>query len=399
MCSHTIFRPLFPALARTGVSICLLAAAALVFPGAVAAAKKVEIQTQQSGALPQKGRFVLRSGMQWLNETAPMFYKVSSELAKELTELGLTRVTVGASALDPMPNTPLPNKSKAQTSRPPTPAPDKGPAEEEASQKAADLGKSGKLPKLKLRTYQTPDKDTDLPESVRLVASPDVTRALYAKSQQTGTPVVQNFAIPGRIPKELADDAKVADYAFVIRFAAVRSWASAPEQTPFAGPPGVLVAASTVGGTSRLGFGTPAQPSPPGRDTYGTPGGYVRGYEGSSAGDFWHRDNDFYQRDYQFKHGPQPNYATPPSGLSPHSGGTGRGFGVAPLPGGEHGVSNVGWHFLLVDCFDLAPAREGKKPAIVWQAAVRAPGADEDLGTALPKMARAAVAVQPNQGR
>lgn len=396
---HPISRLLPLHLVKTGVRICLLAAAILAFAAEAPAARNIEIQARQSGTLPVKGRFVLRSGMQWLDETAPMFHKVASELSRELTGLGLVRVTVGASALEPMPKTPLPNRSKARTLHPPAPAPEKASAEEEAARTAADLGKSGKLPKLALRTYQTPDKDADLPDSVRSIASPDVTRALYARSQQTGIPVVQSFAIPGRIPKELANDAKIADYAFVIRFAAVKSWALAPEQTPFPGPPGILVAATTIGGTGRLGFGTPAAPSPPGRDTYGTPGGYVRGYEGTAPGDFWHRDSDFYQRDYQFKHGPQPNYATPPSGLSRYDGSAGGGFGVAPLPGRAHGASSVGWHFLLIDCFDLAPARGGKEPLQIWHAAVRAPGDAEDLAAALPKMARAAVAVQPGQPR
>lgn len=370
-------------------SAAALCAALFLFltPGLSLAAKN-DTHAEQSGELPKQGRVVLRSGMAWLDETAPVFQKLSAAFAKELTGRGLTVVAVRPSALEPMPKTPMPNKQAAgDAAKPKTPNPGSGPAEGEAAQKASELGKTGKLPKLKLRGYATPDKDADLSESVRAIAAPDVTRALYARSQQTGKPIVQTFSIPGRLPKEIEADANIADYAIIIRFAAVQAWAEAPQSPPFG--PGVLVAASTIGGTGRLGFGAPAQPSPPGQSTYSTPGGYARGYEGSAPNDFWHRDSDFYQRDYMFKHGPQPNYATPPADLSTSSpGAQQRGFGVGNLPGRSH-VSNIGWHFLLMDGFDLAPVREGKKPAQFWQASVRTPGDPDGLDSSLPKMIRA----------
>lgn len=351
----------------------------------------------QSGTLPRQGRVVFRSGLAWMDETAPVFQKLQTALGKELAARGLSLVAVKPSALEPMPKTPMPNKQSARSvPNLHQPEQSKGVAENNAAQKAQELGQAGQLPKLKLRTYATPNSDKDLPDSVRAVTAPDVTRALYARSQQAGKPVVQSFAIPGRLPKELAGDAKIADYAIVIRFAAVRAWASAPESNPRPYGPGVLVAATTIGGTSRLGVGSSAAPSPPGQNTYGTPGGYVRGYEGSAPGDVWHRDSDFYQRDYQFKHGPQPQYATPPKGLSDSvtSKGRQREFGATPLPGREHGASVVGWHLLLMDCFDLAPMRNGQKPVQVWQAAIRAPGDTDDLPTSLPKMIRAIFAAK-----
>ncbi len=374
-------RPLLP-------GIVLLAF--LLAPAAALAAKN-ETQVQQTGELPRTGRVVIRSGMAWLDETSVVYQRVSAALAKELTARGLTVVSVKASALEPMPKTPLPNRQPARDRKPRTPK--GGPAEEEAAQKASELGKTGKLPKLALRGYSMPESDADLPDSVRSITSPDVTRALYARSQQQGKPQVGSFAIPGRLPRELADDAAIAGYAIIIRFAAVQAWAEAPGPFPYG--PGVLVAASSIGGTGALGFGTPAQPAPPG-NTYGTPGGYARGYEGSAPNDFWHRDSDFYQRDYQFKYGPQPNYATPPSGLS--GGGSGRarrGFGVAPLPGRGQ-VSSIGWNFLLLDCFDLAPVRSGKNPVRIWQASLRAPGDADSLGTTLPKMIPAIFAARPD---
>lgn len=369
-------------------------------PSALAA--QAETHVEQTGELPRHGKVVLRSGMAWLDESANAFQKIATAFGRELTARGLTLLPVKPSALEPMPKTPLPNRTKGRDlrKRPDIAA---GTPEEEALRKAGELGKEGKLPQLKLRRYNTPDSDTDLPESVRSITAPDVTRALYARSQQTGKPVVQSFAIPGRMPAELQNDAQTADYAIIIRFAAVRAWAALPEPKPLSplepGSPGVLVAAASIGGTGALGFGPPAQASPPGSGTYGTSGGYVRGYEGSARGDFWGRDSDFYQRDYQFKHGPQPNYATPPSGLSPsgksRTGRTGtRGFGVDPLPGRGHGPAAIGWHLILFDCFDLAPVRTGKKPVRVWQAAVRSPGETTDFDTTIPKMIRAVFAPQ-----
>ena len=365
-------------------ALCLagMAAFAVLFLPVLAPAAQEDTHVERSGELPRQGRAIIRSGMAWLDESSPVFHRVSEALAKELTARGLTIVPVRPSALEPMPKTPLPNKQAAQdVPARRAPKPEQGASEGVASQKAADLGKTGQLPKLKLRTYGTPDKDADLPESVRNITAPDVTRALYARSQQTGKPVVHSFSVPGRVPKELTDDAKIADYAFIVRLAAVQAWAEAPNPFPFG--PGVLVAASSIGGTGALGYGPPAQP---GQSTYGTPGGYVRGYEGSAPNDFWGRDRDFFQRDYMFKHGPQPNYATPPSGLSNSRTGTPQpGFGVGPLRGREH-VSNIGWHLLILDCFDLAPARDGKRPVRVWQAAIRSPGDPDALATGLPKM-------------
>ena len=359
---------------------------------ALSQAAKREIMAEQWGEFPRHGRVVIRSGMAWLDENAPVFSRMASALATELRARGLTVVNVKASSLDPMPKTPLPNKqTAAKNSRKPIVL--SGPSEEEAARKARELAKSGQLPKLKLRAYETPTRDSDLSESVRNITAPDVTRALYARSQQLGRPVVSSFAIPGRMPKELTNDAKIADYAIVIRIAAVQSLAAVPETLPFG--PGTLVAATSIGGSGALGFGQPAQGTPPGQSTYGTPGGYARGYEGFAPNDFWHRDSDFRQRDYQFKHGPPPNYATPPSGLSGSKTGTQqRGFGVGNIPGRAH-VSSIGWHLVLMDGFDLTPVLKGGKPAQIWQAKISRPGEPEELANALPKMVQAVFAAKP----
>lgn len=363
------------------------AGTALLTAPCPSSARSSDIAVAKSGALPVKGMVVIRSGMAWMDETSPLFQNVRESLAKELTARGMTVVSVKPSALESMPETPLPQGSS--TSYPGT-MPKTGSNEAvtgtEQAQKASELGREGKLPQLKLRSYTVPAKDTDLPASVRAVAPPNVTRALYARSQQQGMPVVTSFAVPGRLPKELAEDATIADYAVVARFAAVRAWALAPSPVP-GGPPGTGVAASTVKGLGALGFGNPAAPAPPGRDTYGTPGGYVRGYEGAAPNDFWHRDSDFYQRDYQFKYGPQPNYATPPTGLSPSPD---RSPGATGLPASGHETASFSeWHLLILDAFALAPMKNNKPPEPVWRAVARRPGSAQSLVKSLPEMAQA----------
>lgn len=347
-----------------------------------------------SGPLPPKGSIVIRSGLAWLDESSAAFNRVRTVLEKELKSMGFTIVPVSPSKREPMPETKLPPKERAVA--PARQAGGKAAPEDAAALKAEELGKSGKLPQLKLRGYTVPAKDADLPPNVTAITPPDVTRALFARSQQMGRPEVRSFSIPGRMPEELAADAARADYAVLVKFAMVRVMAAAPDTNQIfpGGLPGVAVAAvgGGVQGVGRLGFGAPSSPSSSGQSTYGTPGGYVRGYENpSGSGDFWHRDYDFYQRDYQLKHGPEPQYATPPKGFTPY-----RGLSPAPSPppAGTRAslVSAQGWHLLLLDCFSLAPMRLGKEAEHVWRAASRAPAGETRLEDALPKLTRAVFA-------
>lgn len=355
---------------------------------AFAAQSSANTVVWRSGPLPETGRVVIRSGMAWLDETAPIFQRLAAVLKKELTAKGLIIVERPPSKLEAMPKTPLPpSGGRIKTADTPTLSErNKAQSGSAAAQKANELGKAGKLPQLKLEGYSAPKKDADLPATVLAVAPPDVARALFARSQQQGLPEVRSFNIPGRIPEEVNDDATVADYTLVVRFAAVRGWSAAPERLFPGGPPGVSVAATTVRGVGSLGYGAPAAPAPPGRNTYGTPGGYVRGYEGSAPNDFWHRDSDFNQRDYQFKYGQQPNYATPPSGLSP---GRNVSPGVGAMPVGRGGtVAFSEWHMLILELYPLAPLREGKKAEPVWRGMARRPGDTKALGKSLPEMAQ-----------
>lgn len=383
--------------ARTITLTLCLALFALVSPLPADAASPADVC--RTGQFPRQGKIVIRSGLAWMNETAPAFQTMARGVEKELASLGLQVVPYAKpSALDKMPETPLnPNTNRPAASdakkNAPKPA---GPSVsgEVAQEKAGSLGKEGKLPKLKLRSYGAPKRDADLPQSVKAIRPPDVSRAMYAKSQELGRPVVQNFAIPGRVPAELESDAEYADYALVVRFASVRSWGALPENsTPeyFMGLPGTLVAAATIRGTGALGYGPPASPSssaPP--NTYGTPGGFVRGYEGAYPNDFWGRDRDYFQRDYQFKHGEPPQYAKPPKDFTP---GTHQGFGNAPEFGSRHTMNIDEWILIFIDCYDLAPARNGQKPAVIWSVSARKPVQGEGFAKGVESLARAAFAV------
>ncbi|MDR3073165.1 MAG: hypothetical protein LBV01_00395, partial [Deltaproteobacteria bacterium] len=105
----------------------------------------------------------------------------------------------------------------------------------------------------------------------------------------------------------------------------------------------------------------------------------------------WHRDSDFYQRDYLFKHGPPPQYATPPSELS-----SPRGFpaGMQPLPGRGRALV-AGWHLLLLDAYDLLPVRDGGDPKRIWTAEIRLPDDGLSLDAALARMVRVIFAENP----
>ncbi|MDR3073198.1 MAG: hypothetical protein LBV01_00560, partial [Deltaproteobacteria bacterium] len=287
-CAHFCAR--FRAHIRSGLAVLSCAAALLaLFPEPAPAARKVPAAAFASGALPRSGRVVLRSGLEWLDEAAPVFQKFAADFGRELTARGLSLVAVKPSALSAMPETPMPRRNSeaggvdAPKARP-NPARVSGVNDAEAALKASELGHAGRLPKLALRGYSAPSQDADLPETVKAVSSPDVTRALFALSQQRGNPAVNSFAIPGRLPAEIKGDAGIADYAVIVRFASVRLWAGR-EDKPFPGPPGVLVAALGVGGSGSLGFGPPASPSARGNGAYGTQGGYMRGYEGSAPND------------------------------------------------------------------------------------------------------------------
>jgi hypothetical protein len=78
----------------------------------------------------------------------------------------------------------------------------------------------------------------------------------------------------------------------------------------------VYLAAGPVRGVGTLRPLPPLHSSPPSAYS-GNPQDFHRGYVGNGPNDPWHRDNDFKARDYQFRYGPLPEYATPPGYLDP----------------------------------------------------------------------------------
>lgn len=364
------------------------------------------VQTRGFGELPVRGRVVIRTGLAWLGEKAPVFASIASRLEQHLARRGLLVTPVGPSTLAPPP--PMPKASStaredtaasSQKNRTSLRGGNTAPAEPAMQEKAAELARSGKLPQVSLRGYAAPKKDAELPASVRAVKPPDVQRRLEALSQMRGAPVSATAAIPLRMPPELADDAAKAEYAILIRFAEANLRADlaplplsgravARNTSPLSG---VLVAASSIGGVGALGIPPPASPSATRRDGYGTPGGFRRGYEGAAPNDFWHRDHDFFQRDYQFKHGDPPAYATPPENFAtPGTPGRASGRGAPPAPGVTP-LPGLTQHILIMECFDIIPMRSGKKPVPVWFSEARMPGNGKRIYQVLPALLDAAL--------
>lgn len=81
----------------------------------------------------------------------------------------------------------------------------------------------------------------------------------------------------------------------------------------------LFMAAGAIRGVGTMGYGSSTPGAPP-RSSFGnSPNDYRRGYEGNSPypGDPWGREADFKARNYETRHGPQPQLATPPASPSP----------------------------------------------------------------------------------
>lgn len=419
----------------------------------------------QQGQLPPSGALILRSGLEWTDERSPAFQTLRSGLVPLLAARGFTLIQGPPSRLAPLPRHFPQEERAAAASRSgaapkgdppaiavrPMPDPEKASGsplagDEQTRARVAELSAQGKLRPLRLSSYSIPEKDADLPGSVMAVTPVDSRAVLFALSQKRDFPLLWRAgAIPGRLPKEMgASDPALAEYALVIRFAALRAPSenspavAAAGNTPL-GPhggslSGFVTAAGPVRGVGALGPSAPAPSAPP-RSAYGgTPGDYARGYEGMSPvpRDFWHRETDFNDRNYTSRHTPPPAYATPPQ--PPVTGGSGpviRPYDpilpkpplpgdVGPLgiprppqsvpdqPGGnttgtgggpasemdepevpsrlEAGVPVQGY-LLEMDCYSLAPARTGGSPALIWNCRARHEAIPAGLQGALPIMA------------
>lgn len=396
----------------------LLLLACLVCAGS-AWAKTPPTLSEQHGVFPTSGRVILRSGLEWLNEDSPIFRALHAALVPLLNDRGLTVVDVPPSILSELPQG--------------------------------------------LAVIDTPQgKDVRLAQE--LFAN-DPGGALFAESQLLGRPLMfRGGRIPGKLPAEMREgDEAIAEYALVARFSAVSPLRRIPGTTGDAGltaqevnladgiePTDFVTAAGTIRGVGTMGYG-PSTPGAPPRSSYGnTPGDFNRGYEGNSPspGDPWNREADFKARNYQFRHGPQPQFATPPrspegttapspglpslpkpplpgdrdmpagspgSGLAPGSsernGAPGPGSAISspgisdsdgvPVTGPAAvyrqqrrwtGAMPVAGFALEMEVFALAPVLRASDPKLVWRSIVQQRADAPDLEAALPGMAAIALA-------
>ena len=378
-------------------------------------------QVTVTGALPSGGKAVLRSGLQWMDERAPLFLRVQAELCPLLEARGFSLLNIVPSAVQPVPQFPVPSApGTPEKKRVPPPAPGvAAPTEAAAQAAAAELKAAGRLPQVSLRRYDVAHKDTDLPKTVLSIAPPDPQVILFALSQQRGMPLVKRAgSIPGSLPPELvAQDAQGADVAFVLRLALVQpqpSRGAVLGRGGYAG--GSLIgsgsgghASSGVQGVTTLGAQAPLARAPLLAPGQGTAQDFARGYEGMRPElGRPHVAADMRARDYAERLAPPPPLATPPQSMPLH-----RGEAVGSL-GSSVGAAVSGRDFfedagsltagavaggipahtgyrLELFCYDLAPARSGGAPALVWQSVVLKRAKGEDAFDAFAGMARLAV--------
>lgn len=380
-----------PTFVRTGC--CLLALATLFslqagpLERSLAFAASPPTHKEQSGKLPNSGSVILRSGMEWMDETSPLFIELKTNLESLLTARGLTVQEATPSGLSPLPKPGASASAKSQK-----------------------------------------DASAQLP--------------LFTRSQQEGNPLLQRGGrIPGHFPKEImASDVGTADYVILCRFASVTPGRLSKLLTPslllMASPgrystsfqddealPVMLAASGLVKGVGTMGYGAPAAPTPPPSSYGNTPGDFVRGYEGNSPvpGDPWNREADLRARDYMLKHGPAPQYATPPAEVgkpTPPAAPATPTLPKPPLPGDTDmpavspgpapvrapsvspGLQSaapsstnfpIAGYALEMECYDLKTLKEGKKPSPIWRCTVHQRADAPSLSVALPGMLRIAL--------
>lgn len=391
----------------------------------IAHAASTPTHKEQSGSLPKSGSVVLRSGLEWMNESSQLFQDFKTEAEALLSARGLTIVEGPESSLAPMPTA--------------------------AGSAGASAGKkAGKG--IKLKSYAEAIGAGGGSSSPAMAKGENPQQLFFARTQQEGSPIMfRGGRIPGRVPPEVqSHDAENADYAIICRMAAVspgyvsdaggtspphpdpRSASAGIEVPAFSlGPDDLITAAGTVQGVGTLGYGSSAPASPPKSSYGGTPGDFARGYEGNSPtpGDPWHREADLRARDYQFKNSPPPVVAAPPA----ESGRTVAApvapptpsLPKPPLPGdsdmpavspgpapsrppqspsstgkkssGSSGVlfqgkkPAIAGYALEMECYDLKPVKTGKQPKVVWRCTVQQRADKPSLAAALPGMLRAAL--------
>lgn len=390
--------------------VCLSAVLLLSF---AACAPLRGVESAVRGETPDGGRVVLRSGLAWLDESAPVFQPLLAELRRLCEENGWTVVDAAPSRTAPVPDDPLPPGASSPAALPDDSiysrpgagryrADGRPEAEEDVRtrERAAELAKAGRLPETKLRGYEAPADDGQLPPSVMAVSPPDFSTFLFAQSQLRGRPSFRGTgSIPFRVPDEMRSlDPAAAEYALLFRFAVVSPPArvGAPIRTGGGGAAlapvgggGGYAAPPLVGGIGTLGFGVSG-----GTGLYGgsgrglgSVGDYMRGYEGNAPGSgSWSRDADYRSRNQARQMGPEPVQSVPPHGLSHSVDDGGRSAGQGDVPAGMPVLPYSGILVLEMDLYDLAPARDGGDIRLLWSGRAAAPATD-DVAGALPELA------------
>ncbi len=189
-----------------------------------------------TGKLPDAGRVVIRSGLSWMAEDAPLFATVGRALAGELEKRGLTFVAVPPSVLAPFPEgtdsvrgAPVPRSQGVRRRI-------MSIAEAIFRMKAMQLAREGKLPQARFGTLSQRATRSETPSSARLPSLTPRERIRFALSQEEGEPELSgHVTVPGRVPDEIATaDPAVADYAVTVRFAMLWPGSGIPDEPPVA---------------------------------------------------------------------------------------------------------------------------------------------------------------------
>ena len=399
----------------------------LLLPQPASLAATTPTHKEQSGNLPKSGSIALRSGLQWMNESSPLFRELRAEAKRMLTQRGLTVHDVPDSFLAPLP--------------PELGGPATGGKAQTSSQKKAGAN-------LTLGSYSEATGVGKNGATSRIAQGDASQDLFFTYSQLQGTPVMfRGGRIPGRLPSEMiSHDAHNLDYVIICRVAAVSPGFISAVESPllFAGadnagtgteaplssgdPDDFVTAAGPMRGVDTLGYGA-SMPSVAPRSSYGTtPGDYARGYEGNSPNDPWNREADMKARDYQLKNSPPAAVATPPAatgitvpprepspspslpkpplpgdtdmpaispGPAPSNPPQSPSASVAQMPPGSAKLFKgkkpaIAGYALEMECYDLTPAKAGKKPTVVWRCTVQQRADKRSLVLALPEMVRTA---------
>lgn len=317
--------------------LCLVLLPVCVVGASTASAAPAQSRSPQfvdrEGALPSHGRVVIRSGLAWMNEASPLFALVSKELAEDLTARGVTVVQAPLSRMEELP----PGTAEVRTAKvPELPGGGRGGRqrvmsvpEAAARMQAMHLSREGKLPR------------------ARFGNQTDVLKDFMGSATN---------AAGGNGTRKAAPDAGSAQPASTTRQTRPASAVPPGQET------GIMLAGVPLTKPELIRFALSQEAGHPAlRGHADIPGRLPR--------ELHELDPDVADYDLVVK------------------------FAML-WPGArqkEQSALVAGWHLLLLDCYDLAPVRSGKKPRRIWQATVQRVVSEPNLLFTLPEMADAAV--------